>query len=141
METRSCVSPAASLLLVLQPGCGKKAERRSKGKQAREEQLSTHHSLQGAFCTRRRKQESRPSASDQKTDTATANPVNPSAAEVWGTPKGRGFWSLFLTASLSSPRIWFIPPSAQAGMNRSLGTCVPLVSKGERWGEEWSKRR
>lgn len=42
--------------------------------------------------------------------------------------------------SLSSPRIWFIPPSAKAGMNQSLQTCIPLVSKGERQGEEQSKK-
>lgn len=42
--------------------------------------------------------------------------------------------------SLSSPRIWYIPPSAKAGMNRSLQTCIPLVSKGERQGEEQSKK-
>lgn len=50
-----------------------------------------------------------------------------------------GLWGLFLTDSLSRPRICFIPPSAQAGMNRSLQTCVPLVSKEDRQGEEWSK--
>lgn len=51
-----------------------------------------------------------------------------------------GFGGLFLTESLSRPRICFIPPSAQAGVNRSLQTCAPLVSKEERQGEEWSKR-
>lgn len=43
-----------------------------------------------------------------------------------------GFGELFLMESLSSLRIWFFPPSAKAGMNQSLQTLIPLVSKGER---------
>lgn len=50
------------------------------------------------------------------------------------------FGELFLMESLSSHRIWFIAPSAKAGMSQSLQTCTPLVSKGERQGKEQSKR-
>lgn len=43
--------------------------------------------------------------------------------------------------SLSSPRIWFISPSAKADMNSPLQTCIPLVSKGKRQGEEQAKKK
>lgn len=36
---------------------------------------------------------------------------------------------LFLTDSLSKPRICFIPPSVQAAMNHPLQICVPLGCK------------
>lgn len=43
--------------------------------------------------------------------------------------------------SLSSPRIWCIPPSVKAGMNQSLQTCIPLVSLKEKDRERNSQKR